>query len=79
MLHAVRAVLPAYSAIVQQFFHGESDGRPSTNRPARKRGSYRAKVACHPAHTHLERFPPTGGNYAVACGHPLFVGPHNSR
>lgn len=33
---------PAHSAIVQQFFRGRSDSSPSTNRPARRRGSYRA-------------------------------------
>ncbi|MDQ0718615.1 hypothetical protein QFZ55_008067 [Streptomyces luteogriseus] len=33
---------PAHSAIVQQFLRGRSDSRPSTNRPARNRGSTRA-------------------------------------
>ncbi|MFC8272572.1 hypothetical protein ACFUJR_08520 [Streptomyces sp. NPDC057271] len=32
---------PAHSAIVQQFFLGNSDSRPNTNRLARNRGSTR--------------------------------------
>lgn len=43
MLHAVWGLLPAHSAIVQQFLRGRSDSSPSTKRPARSRGSTRAK------------------------------------
>lgn len=43
VLHAVRVLSPAHSAMVQQFLRGRSDNRPSTNFRARRRDSTRVK------------------------------------
>ena len=69
---------PAHSAIVQQFLRGRSDSSPSTNRPARRRGSTRAnRPAIRPIRP-LERLLPAGRVYAVTCGHRLIVSLHNT-
>lgn len=75
-------VSPAHSAMDQQFLRGGSANGPSTDRAALRRGSPPDKAPrdpAHPAHQALERVSPTGGFYAVTCGHRLFVSPHNSR
>jgi hypothetical protein len=79
VLHAVRAGLPGplrdRPAVLARQVRQQAQHQP----PGPQAGFVAGEPTRDPAHGHLERRPPTGGIYAVTCGHRLFVSPNNSR
>jgi hypothetical protein len=78
VLHPVRTVLPACSAMLQQVLRGNSASIPRSNQVNRCRVSTRG-----PARDLLEELTfqrrPQANLYAVACGNRIVLSPYNPR